>query len=116
MEHEKEIKAKFKHKVEQITEDQLAALNSAYRIATTEDILASISIKDREYYLIRFIDLKDRITTWEEDTYEGACYLMLTRTNLLIEAGDKGVVELIKVTEDKLSNERHIELLERKRI
>lgn len=116
MEHEKEIKAKFKHKVEQITEDQLAALNSSYRIATTEDILASISIEDREYYLIRFIDLKDRITTWEEDTYEGACCLMLTRTNLLIEAGDKGVVELIKVTEDKLSNERHIELLERKRI
>ena len=41
---------------------------------------------------------------------------MLTRTNLLIEAGDKGVVEFIKVTEDKLGNERHIELLERKRI
>lgn len=68
------------------------------------------------YYIIRFIDLKDRITTWGEDTYEGACYLMLTRTNLLIEAGDKGIVEFIKVTEDKLSNERHIELLERKRI
>lgn len=116
MEHKKDIKAKFKHKVEQITEDQLTALNSAYRIATTEDILSSISIEDREYYLIRFIDLKNRITTWEEDTYEGACYLMLTRTNLLIEAGDKGVVEFIKVTEDKLSNERHIELLERKRI
>lgn len=110
------MKTKFKHKVEQITEDQLAALNSDYRIATTEDILASISIEDREYYLIRFIDLKDHITTWEEDTYEGACYLMLTRTNLLIEAGDKGVVEFIKVTEDKLGNERHIELLERKRI
>lgn len=110
------MKTKFKHKVGQITEDQLADLNSDYRIATTEDILASISIEDREYYLIRFIDFKDHITTWEEDTYEGACYLMLTRTNLLIEAGDKGVVEFIKVTEDKLSNERHIELLERKRI
>lgn len=110
------MKTKFKHKVEQITEDQLAALNSDYRIATTEDILASISIEDREYYLIRFIDLKDRITTWEDDDYEGACYLMLTRTNLLIEAGDKGVVEFIKVTEDKLSKERRIELLERKRI
>lgn len=116
MEHEKEIKEKFKHKVVQITEDQLASLNSDYRIATTEDILASISIEDREYYLIRFIDLKNRITTWEEDTYEGACYLMLTRTNLLIEAGDKGVVDFIKVTEDKLGKERHIELLERKRI
>lgn len=68
------------------------------------------------YYLIRFDDLKGHITEWEEDTYEGACYLMLTRTNLLIEAGDKGVVEFIKVTEDKLSNEHHIELLERKRI
>ena len=32
------MKTKFKHKVEQITEDQLAALNSAYRIATTEDM------------------------------------------------------------------------------
>lgn len=110
------MKTKFKHKVWQITEDQLASLNSDYRLATTEDILSSISIEDREYYLIRFIDLKDHITTWEEDTYEGACYLMLTRTNLLIEAGDKGVVEFIRVTEDKLSNERHIELLERKRI
>ena len=110
------MKTKFKHKVWQITEDQLASLNSDYRLATTEDILSSISIEDREYYLIRFIDLKDRITTWEEDTYECACYLMLTRTNLLIEAGDKGVVEFIRVTEDKLSNERHIELLERKRI
>ena len=110
------MKTKFKHKVEQITEDQLAALNSSYRIVTSVDILASISIEDREDYLISFIDLKDHITTWEEDTYEGACYLMLTRTNLLIEAGDKGVVEFIKVTEDKLSNERHIELLERKRI
>lgn len=110
------MKTKFKHKVGQITEDQLADLNSDYRIATMEDILASISIEDREYYLIRFIDLKNRIITWEEDTYEGACYLMLTRTNLLIEAGDKGVVEFIKVTEDKLGNERHIELLERKRI
>ena len=110
------MKTKFKHKVGQITEDKLTALNSDYRIATTEDILASISIEDREYYLIRFIDLKDHITTWEEDTYEGACYLMLTRTNLLIKAGDKGVVEFIKVTEDKLGNERHIELLERKRI
>lgn len=68
------------------------------------------------YYIIRFIDLKNHVTEWEEDTYEGACYLMLTRTNLLIEAGDKGVVEFIKVTEDKLSNERHIELIERKRI
>lgn len=116
MEHEKEIKEKFKHKVVQITEDQLASLNSAYRVATTEDILSSISIEDREYYLIRFIDLKDHITTWEEDTYEGACYLMLTRTNLLIEAGDKGVVEFIKVMEDKLGNDHHIELLERKRI
>ena len=110
------MKTKFKHKVWQITDAQLASLNSDYRLATTEDILSSISIEDREYYLIRFIDLKDRITTWEEDTYEGACYLMLTRTNLLIEAGDKGVVEFIRVTEDKLSNERHIELLERKRI
>lgn len=110
------MKTKFKHKVWQITEDQLASLNSDYRLATTEDILSSISIEDREYYLIRFIDLKDHITTWEEDTYEGACYLMLTRTNLLIEDGDKGVVEFIRVTEDKLSNERHIELLERKRI
>ena len=110
------MKTKFKHKVWQITEDQLASLNSDYRLATTEDILSSISIEDREYYLIHFIDLKDHITTWEEDTYEGACYLMLTRTNLLIEAGDKGVVEFIRVTEDKLSNERHIELLERKRI
>ena len=110
------MKTKFKHKVGQITEDQLDDLNSDYRIATTEDILASISIKDREYFLIRFIDLKDHITTWKEDTYEGACYLMLTRTNLLIEAGDKGVVEFIKVMEDKLGKERHIELLERKRI
>ena len=110
------MKTKFKHKVGQITEDQLDDLNSDYRIATTEDILASISIEDREYFLIRFIDLKDHITTWKEDTYEGACYLMLTRTNLLIEAGDKGVVEFIKVTEDKLGKERHIELLERKRI
>ena len=110
------MKTKFKHKVGQITEDQLDDLNSDYRIATTEDILASISIEDREYYLIRFIDLKDHITTWEEDTYEGACYLMLKRTNLLIEAGDNGVVEFIKVTEDKLGKERHIELLERKRI
>ena len=110
------MKTNFKHKAGKITEYQLAALNSAYRIATTEDILASTTIKDREYYLIRFIDLKDHITTWEEDTYEGACYLMLTHTNFLIEAGDKGVVEFIKLTEDKLSNERHIELLERKRI
>ena len=54
------MKTKFKHKVEQITEDQLADLNSDYRIATTEDIIASISIEDREYYLIRFIDLKDK--------------------------------------------------------
>ena len=90
------MKTKFKHKVEQITEDQLAALNSSYRIATTEDIIASISIEDREYYLIRFIDLKDRITTWEEDDYEGACYLMLTRTNLLIEAGDRGLSNSLK--------------------
>ena len=35
------MKTKFKHKVEQITEDQLAALNSAYRIATTEDKLSN---------------------------------------------------------------------------
>lgn len=68
------------------------------------------------YYLIRFDDLKGHITEWEEDDYEGACYLMLTHTNLLMEAGDKGVVELLKVTEDKLSKEHYIELLERKKI
>ena len=35
------MKTKFKHKVEQITEDQLADLNSDYRIATTEDKLSN---------------------------------------------------------------------------
>lgn len=68
------------------------------------------------YYTIRFIDLKNHVTEWEEDTYEGACYLMLARADLLIEAGDKGVVEFIEATEDKLGKERRMELLERKRI